>query len=137
VPKLPPEEWKSAGEPMTDAQSSYLRRLLSAAGEEFDPSLTKAQASRRIEELRSRGSNAVAPAGKRSRSPESGARPRLALAAADDPMTEAQASYLRELIEDEPGEEFDPTLSREAASQRIAELLVKHMEHSPSAASHR
>ncbi len=52
-------------------------------------------------------------------------------------MTEAQAAYLRELIEEEPGEEFDPTLSREGASQRIAELLVKHMEHSPSAASHR
>jgi hypothetical protein len=56
---------------------------------------------------------------------------------ASEPMTEAQASYLRELVEEEPGEEFDPTLSREAASQRIAELLVKHMEHSPSAASHR
>jgi hypothetical protein len=54
-----------------------------------------------------------------------------------DPMTEAQATYLRELIEDETGEEFDPTLSREAASQRIAELLVKHLEHSPSATSHR
>ena len=56
---------------------------------------------------------------------------------ADDPMTEAQAAYLRELVDDEPGEEFDPSLSRHAASQRIAELLVKHMEHSPSAASHR
>ena len=52
-------------------------------------------------------------------------------------MTEAQAAYLRELIEDEPGEEFDESLSREGASQRIAELLVKHMDHSPSASSHR
>ena len=56
---------------------------------------------------------------------------------AGEPMTEAQAAYLRELIEDEPGEEFDASLSREEASQRIAELLVKHMEHSPSASSHR
>jgi len=56
---------------------------------------------------------------------------------AGQPMTEAQAAYLRELIDDEPGEEFDDSLSREAASQRIAELLVKHMEHSPSASSHR
>ena len=56
---------------------------------------------------------------------------------AHEPMTEAQAAYLRELIEDAPGEEFDESLSREGASQRIAELLVKHMEHSPSASSHR
>jgi hypothetical protein len=137
MPKLPPEEWKSAGEPMTEAQASYLKRLSASAGEPFDDSLSKAQASRRIDELRSRDGGGT-PAGDKARSarPRSSTR-RSAPPDAEDPMTEAQAAYLRELIEDEPGEEFDPSLSREGASQRIAELLVKHMEHSPSAASHR
>jgi Protein of unknown function (DUF3072) len=136
MPKLPPEEWKSAGDPMTEAQASYLRRLCASAGQPFDDSLTKAQASRRIEELRSGdggGTAAAKAGGARQRSSTGQSTP----VGADDPMTEAQAAYLRELIEDEPGEEFDESLSREAASQRIAELLVKHMEHSPSAASHR
>ena len=136
MPKLPPEEWKSAGEPMTDAQAAYLKRLLLAAGEEFDPNLTKAKASRRIDELRSRD-GATTATGKKA-APAQARRPRRsAPAGADDRMTEAQAAYLHELVADQPGEEFDGSLSREAASQRIAELLVKHMEHSPSATSHR
>ncbi len=47
-----PDEWLTGGEPMTDAQASYLRKLCEQAGEEFDESLTKAQASKRIDELR-------------------------------------------------------------------------------------
>ena len=121
---------------MTDAQAAYLKRLLLAAGEEFDPNLTKAQASRRIDELRSRDGAGTAATGKKA-APQARRARRSAPAGADDRMTEAQAAYLRELIADEPGEEFDDSLSRERASQRIAELLVKHMDHSPSAASHR
>ena len=41
---LPPE-------PMTGAQRSYLKSLCEIAGQPFDDSLTKAQASRRIDEL--------------------------------------------------------------------------------------
>jgi uncharacterized damage-inducible protein DinB len=37
---------------MTGAQASYLQTLCEEAGEEFDPSLTKAQASERIDALR-------------------------------------------------------------------------------------
>jgi hypothetical protein len=50
-----PEEWKTGGEPMTGAQRSYLTTLAQEAGEE-PPSddLTKAEASRRIDELRER-----------------------------------------------------------------------------------
>ena len=51
----PPEEWKSAGEPMTDSQASFLKRLSTDAGEEFDATLSKAAASRRIDELLNRG----------------------------------------------------------------------------------
>jgi hypothetical protein len=36
---------------MTAAQASYLKTLCQEAGQEFDPDLTKAQASERIDEL--------------------------------------------------------------------------------------
>ena len=49
-----PDEWVTGDEPMTGAQASYLRTLSQEANEEFDESLTKAQASRRIDELQSR-----------------------------------------------------------------------------------
>jgi hypothetical protein len=49
-----PDEWVTGDESMTGAQASYLETLCREAGEEFDPNLTKAEASRRIEELQTR-----------------------------------------------------------------------------------
>ena len=49
-----PDEWKTGDEPMTDAQRSYLETLCRETGEEFDDSLSKADASKRIDELRER-----------------------------------------------------------------------------------
>ena len=49
-----PEDWVTGGEPMTGAQASYLKTLSEEAGEEFDPALTKAQASERIDALQER-----------------------------------------------------------------------------------
>jgi hypothetical protein len=49
-----PDEWKSGDEPMTPAQRSYLETLARDVGEEFEEELTKAEASKRIEELRER-----------------------------------------------------------------------------------
>lgn len=46
-----PEQWTTGDEPMTGAQESYLRTLASEAGEEVEPGLTKAEASKRIDEL--------------------------------------------------------------------------------------
>lgn len=46
-----PEDWKTGDEPMTGAQHSYLQTLSAEAGEEFDETLTKAEASQRIDEL--------------------------------------------------------------------------------------
>jgi hypothetical protein len=46
-----PDEWKTGDEEMTGAQRSYLRTLADEAGEEVDMNLTKAEASKRIEEL--------------------------------------------------------------------------------------
>jgi hypothetical protein len=46
-----PDDWVTGDEPMTGAQASYLKTLCQEAGEEYDPSLTKAAASERIEAL--------------------------------------------------------------------------------------
>jgi hypothetical protein len=47
-----PDEWTTGDEPMTSAQESYLHTLATEAGEEVDEDLTKAEASKRIDELR-------------------------------------------------------------------------------------
>jgi hypothetical protein len=47
-----PEDWTTGEEPMTGAQESYLHTLATQAGEEVEPGLTKAEASKRIDELR-------------------------------------------------------------------------------------
>jgi len=49
-----PDEWKTGDEPMTDAQRSYLETLCRDTREEFEESLSKAEASKRIDELRQR-----------------------------------------------------------------------------------
>jgi hypothetical protein len=49
-----PDDWTTGGEQMTGAQASYLKTLSEQAGEEFDPNLSKAEASKRIDELRAR-----------------------------------------------------------------------------------
>ena len=49
-----PADWKTGGEPMTGAQASYLKTLSEEADEPFDDTLTKAQASKRIDELQER-----------------------------------------------------------------------------------
>lgn len=46
-----PDEWKTGDEDMTGAQRSYLQTLADEAGEEVDLNLTKAEASKRIDEL--------------------------------------------------------------------------------------
>ena len=46
-----PDPWTTGGEPMTGAQASDLETLSEEAGEEFDPELNKADASKKIDEL--------------------------------------------------------------------------------------
>ena len=46
-----PDNWVTGDEAMTGAQKSYLMTLSEEAGVEFDGSLTKAEASIRIDEL--------------------------------------------------------------------------------------
>ena len=49
-----PDDWTTGDEKMTGAQASYLKTLSEEAGEEFDPEMTKADASRRIDELQAK-----------------------------------------------------------------------------------
>jgi DUF3072 family protein len=48
----PPEKWKTGDEPMTGAQRSYLNTLADEAGVDVEEELTKAEASKKIDELR-------------------------------------------------------------------------------------
>ena len=50
-PEKDPSEWSTGDEPMTGPQASYLKTLCQEAKVEFDETLTKAQASQRIDEL--------------------------------------------------------------------------------------
>jgi hypothetical protein len=128
VPKpleRPPEEWKSAGEPMTESQSSFLKRLSADAGQEFDATLSKAAASRRIDELLNRGKG-DSPRPSPSRRPKKAAAARPAKATREGGMSDAQSSYLKELA-DEEGGDFDPDLTKEEGARRIGELLIKQM----------
>jgi hypothetical protein len=53
-PEKDPADWVTGDEPMTGPQRSYLETLSREAGVPVDESLTKAEASRRIDELQER-----------------------------------------------------------------------------------
>ena len=53
-PEKDPSDWVTGDEPVTGPQASYLSTLAQEAGEQVDPeSLTKAEASQKIDELKS------------------------------------------------------------------------------------
>ncbi len=53
-PEKDPSDWMTGDEPMTGPQRSYLESLCREAGRELDENLTKAEASRLIDELQKR-----------------------------------------------------------------------------------
>ncbi len=53
-PEKDPNEWTTGEEPMTGPQASYLQTLCREAGQEFNPQLSKADASKLIDELQAR-----------------------------------------------------------------------------------
>jgi hypothetical protein len=61
-----PDEWTTGGEPMTGAQRSYLKTLCEEAKVDFDDGLTKAQASKRIDELQQQTGRGPSTAGDRA-----------------------------------------------------------------------
>jgi hypothetical protein len=54
-----PDDWTTGDEPMTGAQRSYLHTLATEAGEEVDDNLTKAEASKKINELQEKTGRGV------------------------------------------------------------------------------
>ncbi len=46
-----PGDWKTGDQAMTGAQKSYLKTLSDEAGEDLDENLSKAEASKKIDEL--------------------------------------------------------------------------------------
>lgn len=54
--KKEPDDWVSGDDPMTGAQASYLKTLSEECGEpdSFQPDLTKAEASKRIDALKAK-----------------------------------------------------------------------------------
>jgi hypothetical protein len=110
---------------MTDSQASFLKRLSTDAGEEFDATLSKAAASRRIDELLNRGKGGSAASNPIKR-PRKSVASRPAKPTAKGGMSDAQSAYLQELAEEEGGD-FDPDLTKEEGARRIGELLVKQM----------
>ena len=53
-PAKDPDDWVTGDEPMTGAQASYLTTLAQQAGEAVPDQLTKAEASKKIDELQER-----------------------------------------------------------------------------------
>ena len=49
-----PDNWTTGDEPMTGAQKSYLMTLSEEAGVPFEDGITKAEASKRIDDLQNR-----------------------------------------------------------------------------------
>ena len=64
-----PEDWTTGDEPMTGAQRSYLHTLAEEAGEEVRDDLTKAEASKKIEELQDKTGRRPPPASAGESSP--------------------------------------------------------------------
>ena len=54
-----PDDWKTGDEELTGAQRSYLETLADEAGEEVDLNLTKAEASKKIDELQQKTGRGV------------------------------------------------------------------------------
>ena len=53
-PEKNPEDWVTKDEPMTGPQRSYLQTLCREAKEEFNENWTKAEASKKIDELQNK-----------------------------------------------------------------------------------
>jgi hypothetical protein len=54
-----PDDWVTGDEPMTGAQASYLKTLSEEAHEGFDDTLTKADASKAIDQLQEKTGRGV------------------------------------------------------------------------------
>jgi hypothetical protein len=58
-PQKDPDDWTTGDEPMTGPQQSYLETLAQEAGEAVPPDLSKAEASKAIDELQNKTGRGV------------------------------------------------------------------------------
>jgi uncharacterized damage-inducible protein DinB len=120
-----PEDWTTGDEPMTGAQRSYLQTLCNEANEPMDETLTKAQASERIEALQQKTGRGMGanqnPSSRDSEATGNPVKDPEDWTTGDEPMTGAQRSYLKTLC-DEANEPMDETLTKAQASERITKL---------------
>ncbi len=115
-----PQDWVTGDEAMTGAQRSYLKTLSEQAHEPFDDTLTKAQASSRIEELQARTGRGQTPAQAGSPGHEPSAGRVSVEAAADDNPLESIGRAIGETVlgsdtapqPDRPTQEGRPPPSR-------------------------
>ena len=61
TPEKDPDDWVTGDEPMTGPQRSYLETLAREAGEEVPENLSKAEASKRIDELQEKTGRGQGP----------------------------------------------------------------------------
>lgn len=120
-----PTDWVTGDEPMTGAQRSYLKTLSEEAKHPFDETLTKAQASRRIEELQ-----AITGRGREARRESSRAQ---ANSVPDRRPDESPADSASEAGEEDPGAALDMTMaeprqSTSASPSRAARPADKSLD---------
>ncbi len=97
-----PNDWVTGDEPMTGAQKSYLKTLSEEAKVDFDESLNKADASKRIDELQHTTGRGAG--GHETRhEPEPAARSSHPAAHAAAPRRAAPADDASEAGEEDPG----------------------------------
>jgi hypothetical protein len=122
-----PARWKTADEPMTGAQRSYLNTLADEAGVEVDDSLTKAEAAEQIDQLRDKAVEQRDGDGDGDGDGDSSntKKPPRDWKTGDEPMTGAQRSYLKTLCE-ETGEPFEENLTKAQASEVIENLRQRN-----------
>lgn len=94
-----PDDWVTGDEPMTGAQRSYLKTLSEEAKQPFDETLTKAEASRRIDELQ-----ALTGRGEPRSGGTSGNEPAPDTKGAMESLGEAISAPVLGADEDDPGD---------------------------------
>jgi hypothetical protein len=117
-----PDDWTTGNEPMTGAQKSYLETL--SGGKPLEENLTKAEASKRIEELKGSSRDINKKPAEGNDANANAIRDPDDWKTGGERMTGAQRSYLKTLT-DEAGEEFDENITKGEAAKQIDELQRK------------
>ncbi|KAJ3044716.1 BTB/POZ domain-containing protein kctd21 [Rhizophlyctis rosea] len=129
-----PNTWATSGDPITDRQKAFLETLASSKGEEVDLDISKGEASKKIDELKS--GNPQPESSESTSSPQHNAATSASTASpvlvnpkkwttGEEPHTERQERFLK-VLERDAGEKVDVEgLTKAEASEKIEELKEK------------